>query len=218
MNTYVVLDIETTGLNPLAHEIIEIGAIKVKNDVVVEEFNELINPGVEITEFITKLTGITNEMVQDCDTPRCVLERFHTFIDDVDVLIGHNIDRFDFPFISHHFNKHRLAIKSYQTIDTVLLAKATKEMDSYRLDALCDHYQIVIEDRHRAFGDVYATYQLYDLHLCHQLDKYDPSQRKDDSCPKCQTGRLVERKGMYGPFKGCSNYPTCKHTVKIKKA
>ena len=64
-NNYVVFDLETTGLDSNYDEIIEIGALRVRNNKIVEQFTTLIKPEYPIDEFITELTGITNEMVND---------------------------------------------------------------------------------------------------------------------------------------------------------
>ena len=67
-STFVVFDIETTGLDSLSNEIIEIGALKVKDGKVVDTFDHLIKPSHPISDFITNLTGITNEMVETAET------------------------------------------------------------------------------------------------------------------------------------------------------
>ena len=72
-NKYIAFDIETTGLDPAYDEIIEIGAIKIENDKEIETFCTLIKPEYEIDEFITELTGITNEMVKKEITQQWVI-------------------------------------------------------------------------------------------------------------------------------------------------
>ena len=80
--TYVVFDTETTGFNAwLKDQMIEIGAVKIKNGIVIESFDELINPGRHIDAEITNLTGITDFMVQNCDNEENVTKRFKEFIE-----------------------------------------------------------------------------------------------------------------------------------------
>ena len=96
-NEYIVFDIETTGLDASYDEIIEIGALKIKNNEIVDKFTSLIKPKYPIDEFITELTGITNEMVKDAPLINEVLPRFIDFIGD-EILVGHNIN-FDINFV-----------------------------------------------------------------------------------------------------------------------
>ena len=79
-NKYIAFDIETTGLDPMYDEIIEIGAIKIENGKEVEVFNTLVKPEYEIDEFISELTGITNEMVKESPSIDEVLPKFIDFI------------------------------------------------------------------------------------------------------------------------------------------
>ena len=95
-NNYVVFDIETTGLDPEFDEIIEIGAVKIKDGIKIDTFNSLIKPEYEIDEFITELTGITNEMVENAPSIDEVLPKFMDFIKDY-IIIGHNVN-FDINF------------------------------------------------------------------------------------------------------------------------
>ena len=97
LKSYIAFDVETTGLNPRENEIIEIGALKVRNGKVAERFMEFIRPQAPISPAITGLTGITNEMVEGA-RPRCqVVPDFLDFCGD-DVLIGHNVT-FDYSFM-----------------------------------------------------------------------------------------------------------------------
>jgi DNA polymerase III subunit epsilon len=220
MNKYIVLDIETTGLDPKCEEILEIGAVKVVDGRIVEEFNQLIRPTKVISDFITNLTGITNEMVEDEALIDVVLADFIKFIGDTPCLIGHNIDRFDLPFIQMKVKECGLYLPVEQTIDTITLAKLaiSREMiGSYRLDALCQHFQIDNIARHRAMGDVYATYELFQKYLVPHMNRYKTVE-ENEVCPKCGAGKMVLRNGMYGSFYGCSQYPKCRHTKKVSQA
>ena len=89
-DTYVVFDIETTGFSALSDQIIEIGALKVKDGKVVDRFIEFVKPDVPITSGITGITGITNEMVANARDTREIICDLVDFCGD-DVLIGHNI-------------------------------------------------------------------------------------------------------------------------------
>ena len=97
LNNYVVIDIETTGLSPKYNEITEIAAIKIRDNKIIDQYSTLVKTSQEIPENITKLTGITNEMVNQhgVDIESALME-FKSFIGD-DVLVGHNA-HFDINF------------------------------------------------------------------------------------------------------------------------
>ena len=97
LRSYIAFDIETTGLNPMENEIIEIGALKVRDGIVAERFMEFIHPITPISPMITGLTGITNEMVADARSRSQVVSDFLDFCGD-EVLIGHNLP-FDYGFV-----------------------------------------------------------------------------------------------------------------------
>lgn len=159
---YVVFDLETTGLDTENDSIIEIGAIKVRDGEVVEEFNELINPGFSIPLEITRINGIDNSLVRDADYPPNVLNRFHNFIKDVDFVLGHNAKRFDYPFIVSSFRRHGIKFDGVMCKDTVWMARAKlRRLRGYSLKALCEQFGIINQQAHRALSDVYATYEVY---------------------------------------------------------
>ena len=89
LNDYVVLDIETTGLDPFFDEIIEIGAIKVINGECVANFSKLVKPSKPVSDFIVQLTGITNDMLRDSPSIDKVLPEFMEFVSDM-TIIGNN--------------------------------------------------------------------------------------------------------------------------------
>ena len=94
---YVLLDLETTGLNPAGDSIIEIGAIKVKEYDIVDTFEAFVKPPHPISYFITDLTGITNEMVKDAGSIETVLPEFLRFVGS-SLVMGHNVN-FDINFL-----------------------------------------------------------------------------------------------------------------------
>lgn len=161
---YVVFDIETTGLDTLNDRIIEIGALRIKDNKVVGEFDKLINPGIVIPFEVTNINGITNEMVANEDYPGVVLSQFNKFIEGVDFLIGHNAIRFDYPFLKSEFQRNFVKSADYLVKDTVRIAriKLRRELRSYTLKNLTAYYGIINKEAHRALSDVYATYELYE--------------------------------------------------------
>jgi DNA polymerase-3 subunit epsilon/ATP-dependent DNA helicase DinG len=103
-DTFVALDIETTGTDPQRDAVIEIGAVRFSLRRVESDWSTLINPGRNIPESITQLTGITNEMVRAAPRLEQVLQELAEFVGDA-VIVGHNI-RFDLSF----FERYRLSL------------------------------------------------------------------------------------------------------------
>ena len=166
-STFVVFDIETTGLDSLSNEIIEIGALKVKDGKVVDTFDHLIKPSHPINDFITNLTGITNEMVETAETIEEVLTQFINFIGD-NILMGHNVN-FDINFVYDHAEKYNNHILNNDFIDTLRLArKLLPELSHHRLSDLADYYNIDKTGHHRALKDVEMTLEVYN-HLVEEI-------------------------------------------------
>ncbi len=157
---YVVLDIETTGLNPEEHEIIEICAFLVEKERITKHFHRLINPGYLIPRRITEITGITNAMLAGQPSMREVIYELDDFIKDY-IIIGHNI-RFDLSFLNRAYNVYLHKKLSSPSICTLELAKKLiPYLKSYKLSALADYFNIRYEKVHRAKDDVLLTYNIF---------------------------------------------------------
>ena len=94
---FTAIDIETTGLDPKTDKIIEIGAIKVRNGQIEEEFESLVSPGRCLEEVIVQLTGINEEMLRDAPMPAEVIPKLIEFVGE-DVILGHSV-LFDYSFL-----------------------------------------------------------------------------------------------------------------------
>lgn len=171
LKSYIAFDLETTGLNPQENEIIEIGALKVRNGKVTERFMEFIRPSAPLSSAITSLTGITDEMVADA-RPRCsVIADFLDFCEE-DILIGHNVI-FDYSFMKCSAAAENMSFEK-SGIDTLKIAqKVHKDLPSKSLGSLCDYYQIENRAAHRAYHDALATAKLYQT-LAHYFEETDP--------------------------------------------
>lgn len=171
LKSYIAFDIETTGLNPLENEIIEIGALKVRDGKVADRFIEFIRPLAPISPMITNLTGITNEMVAGAKTRCQVVGDFLDFCEN-DVLIGHNVI-FDYSFVKCSAMQDGLAFEK-MGIDTLKIAKKVHtDLESKSLGSLCSHYHIENKAAHRAYHDALATAKLYQT-LAHYFEEADP--------------------------------------------
>lgn len=159
--SFVVFDIETTGLSPHNDEIIEIGAIRV-DDINASghtTYQELIKPSCRISSRISKITGITNDMLENCNSIDHHIEEFKEFIGDLP-LVAHNAS-FDCGFMSHVFNKHGLEFNNH-VIDTLQLSrKALPQLDNHKLTTIKEHLRIQSDRDHRALDDAIATLRVY---------------------------------------------------------
>lgn len=173
-DSFVVVDIETTGLNPATERIIEIGAVRVREDKIEQEFDVLINPGRSLSSFIVELTGITDEMLEGAPDIREGLERFLDFAGE-DILMGHHIS-FDYSFLKKNIVNTGGSFER-KGIDTLKIARvALPDLESRSLERLCGYYGIINEHAHRACDDARATAELY-LRL--KKDFYGKSEELD---------------------------------------
>ena len=155
LKDYVVFDLETTGLSPEKDTMIEIGALKVIQGKVADRFSEFINPHQKLTEQISELTGITDEMLAGARDLQAVVSDFVDFCEDY-VVVGHNLG-FDYRFTKMAAEKFRLPFE-HEGIDTLKIAKTVhKDLPSRSLGALCEHYGIINSSAHRAYHDALAT-------------------------------------------------------------
>ena len=156
IDDYCVLDTETTGLSAYYDEIIEIGILRVRNNEIVDRYDQLIKPNFDIDDFITALTGITNDMLEGMPSIDSVKTDVLSFIGD-DIILGHNAS-FDMSFLNEGF-KEQL---SNQYMDTMQFArKLYPELKHHRLSDLTD-YLGLHNNEHRALSDCTSTKELYD--------------------------------------------------------
>lgn len=160
MTEYVALDLETTGLEPSKDRIIEIGAVKVREKKVVGEYSTLINPQMKISENITELTGISNDMVMGKPYITDVLGDLLNFCEDLP-LLGHNL-LFDYSFVKHQTVNAGMKFEK-MGVDTLKLARVLlPELPSKSLQKLRIYYEIPQKNAHRALEDARTTFLLYE--------------------------------------------------------
>lgn len=165
--TFVVVDIETTGLAKSADGIIEIGAARLHGGKVVAEFQQLVNPGIRLPPFIVRLTGIDEALLADQPRIGSVWPQFVEFLGD-DVLVAHNAG-FDLGFL----NAAAVALSGrslpHPHLCTLKLARRLlPQLRRRGLDGLAAHFGIPQDDRHRALGDVRITVEVF-FHLLELL-------------------------------------------------
>lgn len=173
--SYVVVDIETTGLNPACNEIIEISALKV---VYGEKsvYSSLIKPKNSIDDFIEELTGISNEMVADAPDITDELPKFLEFVKD-SVIVGHNVN-FDINFIYTACENNNLRHFSNDFVDTMRIARRLlPQLKHHRLKDIIEHYKMSYEGAHRALRDCELTDAIY-----HKLREEIAEGKEEDFC------------------------------------
>lgn len=154
--TYVVFDVETTGLSAVYDSIIELAAVKIKDGNVIDKFESFSNPHHPLSATTIELTGITDDMVKDAPEIEDVIKRFHDWIGD-SILVAHNAS-FDMGFLYVGYKKCGLQDTIHPVIDTLELARFLHpEMKNHRLNSLAKKFNIDLTQHHRAIYDCEAT-------------------------------------------------------------
>ena len=149
---YSVVDIETNGLISGVCEIIEVSALKFRNEVLQDSFSTLIKPTQKISRFITRLTGITDEIVENAPDITDVLQEFYGFIEK-DILFGHNV-HFDVNFLYVNLWLHNGLILDNSFVDTLRLArKALPQHQNHKQTTIAEYYGIETDGAHRTLRD-----------------------------------------------------------------
>lgn len=152
---YVVVDIETTGGNNGYHRITEIGMVKMINGEIVDTWQSLINPQRHIPSSITRLTGISNQMVADAPLFSELAESVARFTEDC-VFVAHNVN-FDYGFIRQEFARLDQPFRRPKLCTVVQMRRACPGLRSYSLAALTEHFDISMTRHHRALSDAQAA-------------------------------------------------------------
>lgn len=159
--TYVVFDIETTGLSATRDKIIEIAAVKITSGTITERYQAFINPGESLSHFTTEFTNITDEMLEQAPTIEEELPRFLSFIQG-SILVAHNAI-FDSGHIRENALRIGLDFSSEMIIDTLNCARYFYHQDlkRFNLKALAKYFKVKQESHHRAEDDAYVTAQIW---------------------------------------------------------
>jgi len=159
--TYVVVDVETTGLSVSEHEIIEIGAIKIVNNEVADQYGSLVKVRNKIPKTIESLTGISDHMLhKEGRELEEVMKGFLAFVGDTKIVTFNG--EFDYKFLLSACKKLNLPLFSNKCIDAMKIARRTVEdVKNYKLETLLDYFGIEMISRHRSMGDCLMTHLLY---------------------------------------------------------
>lgn len=160
IDNYVVLDLETTGLDPFYDEIIEIAAIRISNGKRISEFTTLVKPDNKIDEYITQLTGITNEMVKNAPKIEKVLPDLIDYLGD-SVIVAHNAN-FDINFLYDNCMSCLNKPFTNNFVDTMRISRRLFKSIRHRLIDLAKEFKISNIAAHRAMADCEVTQQVYE--------------------------------------------------------
>ena len=157
---YVVIDLETTGLSPDYDEIIEIAALRYRNDSLAGSFSTLVKPQHEIPEFITELTGITNDMVSNAPNIKKALINLNSFLSKDDIILGYNVN-FDINFLYDNYESELNEHFTNNFVDVMRIARRIeKTLPNHKLETLSSHYGITTT-HHRAEADCDTCQQCF---------------------------------------------------------
>lgn len=200
---YAIVDIETTGGYATANDITEVAIVLHDGNAVTEVFETLIKPSVPIPYYIQRLTGIDHETVADAPPFSDVAAIIHEKLQGR-VFVAHNVN-FDYSFLRHHLGVAGFELATPKLCTVRLTRKVFPGLASYSLGNLCRHFEVQIDNRHRAGGDARATARLFSMLLAHDaashiktfLKKSSREQSLPPNLPREQVDRLPYCPGVY---------------------
>ncbi len=175
-NSVIVLDFETTGLSPnQGDRAIEIGAVKLQDGLVIDTFQELMNPGFRVSGFIEGYTGITNGMLKHADPCEAVMERFADFIGS-DNLVAHNAS-FDQRFLDAELATIERTYSGEFACSMLIARRLFQNAPNHKLGSLVEYKQIDNDGVfHRALADSEMTAKLWLIMLAEMEETHQVEQ------------------------------------------
>ena len=153
---FSVIDVETTGLSAKTNRVIELGLVKIRNYKIAERYETLINPGSYIPDFISQLTGITDDDVENAPFFSDIADDLKNFVGDT-IICGHNLS-FDSSFIKYEFLRNGEEPLYNEQVCTLKLARRLyPELQSKSLSSITKHLKLRNKSPHRALGDAEVT-------------------------------------------------------------
>lgn len=196
--TYIVFDIETTGLSVTQNKIIEIAAVKMQEGKEIDRYATFVNPHERIPYHIQQLTNINDDMVKDAPDVEPVLKRFVEFAEDA-ILVAHNA-RFDYDFVNAKLKELGLPIMENPVLDTLELARMLfPSMKNHRLNTLAAKYKVSLENHHRAIDDTLALGEILNglLDDAAKIEGYKTLDRLNDKVGKDLSNARPFHCGIY---------------------
>lgn len=158
---FTVFDIETSGLDPIKDEILEIAGLKLRGPEITGRFEQLIQPTRSIPPEVEKIHGL-NELflLVNGRGGKEVMDEFLQFIGPT-IVVGHNIKDFDWLFVLNHLNKQRLPLPQNKLIDTLELSRKLLSLPQYNLTSVAKHFGHEHKNAHRAMADVEVNAKVF---------------------------------------------------------
>lgn len=173
VSEYVVIDFETTGIDLRNLEVIQIGALKIKDGVVVDQFSSYVKPLYGLTAGAQKINHITLDDVKDAPLLRDVLPDLLRFIGS-DLLVGYNIARFDAKILKRDVQRELGLSLSNSLVDVMTMARSALPKDpDYKLVTICEHLGVPVVNAHDATADCRMTYQCFEILTRQRNIKYN---------------------------------------------
>jgi DNA polymerase-3 subunit epsilon len=173
--TLIAFDTETSGAFPIGSEIVEFAAVKWRDGQIVDKFQTLLKPSVPMSDFIIKIHGITNQMVQDAPLMKDKISEIHSFLSDGIPLAHHAA--FDMGFLAIEFEKHNLPMLSQKVLCTSLLARnVITGTPNHKLQTLIPFLKIKQGTAHRALDDSEACLQV-GIHCLQKIECLDDPEK-----------------------------------------
>lgn len=173
---FVFLDIETTGGSPLTSRITEIGALRIEDDKIVGTFNQLVNPEQHVPSFITKMTGISDDMLWDAPLFRGIADELELFLSDA-IFVAHNVN-FDYSFIKAAYGQIGTAFNMDRFCTARLSRRLYPDQPRHNLDTIIERHGFKVKDRHRALDDAKVLWDFYQKAVTeHGLEVYNAMNR-----------------------------------------
>jgi DNA polymerase III epsilon subunit family exonuclease len=139
--------------------VIEVGVVKIKNNEIIQTFQEFVNPEMFIAGAITSLTGITNDMVKDADNSSKAMPRLKAFVGD-ELIVAHNAS-FDSRFYKAEMNRNDIEVSNNFLCSLMLARRMYQELDSHKLGVLCSYLGFTNKSSHRALEDAEVTHKVF---------------------------------------------------------
>jgi DNA polymerase-3 subunit epsilon len=155
---YCVVDIEVNNSKPKEGQVIEIGAVKIKNLKITDTFEFLIY-AKDVPKYVEKVTGINQKMLKNKATQKEILRKFRLFLGE-SIFVAHAAD-FDYNFLAHQFEKENLGELLNRFLCTLTLSRKTMEAERYGLKYLMQELNLPEETHHRALGDAKTTARIF---------------------------------------------------------
>lgn len=195
--TFHIVDTETTGSSARAARVIELATVTVRGGRIVDRFETLIDPGVSVPYWITKLTGIDTRMLKGAPTPSEAWQRWTDYLGEGGHFVAHNAP-FDWGFLTAEFDRNTRPWPFVNRHCTVQMARhCLPQLPSRSLESLIAHYRIAVPARHRALADAEATADIF-LRLIDQLHAEAASAQDALNLPQAAVQRLGVD-GLVGP-------------------